>query len=110
MMYFGFHMYALQGMYENDFTGLTFANTNPSLPRITGEEILVDHYQITVSRSKWWNLSVLFLMAVGYRVIFYVLIRINETYVPLARAYFYRKFHSFRRNNNATTTSISPEE
>ncbi|KAL2643418.1 hypothetical protein R1flu_011005 [Riccia fluitans] len=109
MLYFGFHMYALQGMYQNDFRGLTFENVNPSLPRITGEDILAYNYQITVSRSKWYNLAVLFSMGIGYRILFYILCRLNEILMPLIRAYIARKLYTHRKNVNSTTTSISPE-
>ncbi|KAI5058548.1 hypothetical protein GOP47_0026718 [Adiantum capillus-veneris] len=78
MSYLSFHMYALQGMYQNDFLGLSFQPSTIPAPRIPGRFILKKMYQIDLSRSKWWNLSVLLTMIVGYRFLFLVMIKLSE--------------------------------
>lgn len=69
-------------MYENDFIGSSFSGATPGAGEISGETIMTNMYQITTSRSKWWNLAILFTMAVGYRVIFLSLIKLLEIMSP----------------------------
>lgn len=69
-------------MAENDFEGLTFENYIKSWPRITGEDVLQNVLQVTTSRSKWWNLAILFLMVLAYRVIFFATIKFAEYMQP----------------------------
>ncbi|KAL2607799.1 hypothetical protein R1flu_026372 [Riccia fluitans] len=109
MFYMAFHPYAFQGMLENDFTGLTFENINgPTFPRVDSYYILRQLYQVTVSRSKWWNLAILLFMAVGYRTIFYLLIRFHETLLPSIRAWIAIKLYS-RKRAIEDVRSSSPE-
>lgn len=82
MFYVSFHTYFLQGMSENDFLGLTFENYLKGWPRITGEQVLTDILQVTVSRNKWWNLGILFLMVFAYRVIFFATVKFSERLQP----------------------------
>ncbi|MCO5572772.1 hypothetical protein L7F22_026531 [Adiantum nelumboides] len=70
----------IQGMYQNDFLGLTFQPSTVPAPRIPGHFILRKMYQIDLSRSKWWNLSVLLAMIVGYRFLFLVMIKVSEIF------------------------------
>ncbi|KAH7315358.1 hypothetical protein KP509_21G046300 [Ceratopteris richardii] len=78
MSFLSFHMYALQGMYQNDFLGVNFQSTTLPGPSIPGRFILKNMYQIDLSRSKWWDLFVLIAMVVGYRLLFVVMIKLSE--------------------------------
>ncbi|CAM6104027.1 unnamed protein product [Calypogeia fissa] len=111
MFYVGFHMYALQGEYQNDFLGLTFSNVSPSLPPLTGEYILKNTYQIDLSRNKWWNLLVLFTMSILYRLIFYTLIRFSESVMPAIRAYIATRMYAWHLKSCGVpiNNSVSPE-
>ncbi|KAL3675467.1 hypothetical protein R1sor_025415 [Riccia sorocarpa] len=111
MFYIAFHPYAFQGMLENDFTGLTFENINgPTFPRVESDYILRELYQVTVSRSKWWNWTILLLMAVGYRTIFYLLIRFSESLLPSIRAWIAMKFRSRRRTAETSKITVRDQE
>ncbi|KAJ7975503.1 ABC transporter G family member 11 [Quillaja saponaria] len=70
MSYISLHFWSLQGQYQNDLEGLLFDNQTPGLSKIPGEYILENVFQITVTRSKWIDLSVLFSMIIIYRIIF----------------------------------------
>lgn len=111
MFFVGFHMYALQGEYQNDFLGLSFANVTPDLPRLRGEDILRYTYQIDLSRNKWWNLGVIFFMSVGYRTIFYALIRFSESVMPAIRAFIARRMYAWHLKSCGVPvhSSVSPE-
>jgi hypothetical protein len=81
----------LQGQYQNDLKGLEFDNQSPDLPKIPGEYILENVFQIDVNRSKWIDLSVLFCMIIVYRLIFFIMIKISEDVTPWVRGFIARR-------------------
>ncbi|CAM6007009.1 unnamed protein product [Sphagnum balticum] len=89
MSYIGFHMYALQGMYQNDFLGVTFdnfvLNGIPTGPPITGEYVVKQVYEIDTKRSRWEDLAVVLGMVIGYRLIFFLTIKFTEDIGPILR-------------------------
>ncbi|KAJ3680325.1 hypothetical protein LUZ60_016603 [Juncus effusus] len=91
MSYISFHYWALQGQYQNDLMGLVFDNQTPDLPKIPGQYILENVFQIDLNRSKWWDLCALFGMIFIYRFLFFVMIKINEDVTPWVRAYIARR-------------------
>ncbi|KAI5674497.1 hypothetical protein M9H77_14861 [Catharanthus roseus] len=104
MSYISFHFWALQGQYQNDLKGLVFDNQTPDLPKIPGEYILENVFQIDVKRSKWVDLSVLFSMIVTYRIIFLIMIKVNEDVTPWIRGYIARRRMQQKKNGNQNTT------
>ncbi|XP_052110613.1 ABC transporter G family member 11-like isoform X2 [Arachis duranensis] len=91
MSYISFHFWSLQGQYQNDLRGLLFDNQSPDLPKIPGEYILENVFQINVNRSKWIDLGVIFSMILVYRIIFFVMIKVNEDVTPWVRGYVARR-------------------
>ncbi|KAJ8769518.1 hypothetical protein K2173_005121 [Erythroxylum novogranatense] len=84
MYYIAFHKYSNQGFYKNEFQGLTFPNNQAGgSPRITGEEILRNIWQVEMGYSKWIDLAVLLGMVVFYRIIFLGIIKIAEKVKPI---------------------------
>lgn len=66
----------VQGLLENEYSGTSFAvgqvRTIPSVQALRGS------YPISSSlNAKWENLLYLFLMAVAYRIILFILIRLR---------------------------------
>ncbi|RDX74000.1 ABC transporter G family member 11, partial [Mucuna pruriens] len=107
MSYISFHFWALQGQYQNDLRGLIFDNQTPDLPKIPGEYILEKVFQIDVNRSKWINLSVIFSMIVIYRIIFFIMIKINEDVTPWVRGYLARR--RMQQKSGTQNTTIAPD-
>ncbi|XP_027358616.1 ABC transporter G family member 11 [Abrus precatorius] len=107
MSYISFHFWALQGQYQNDLRGLVFDNQTPDLPRIPGEYILEKVFQIDVNRSKWIDLSVIFSMIVIYRIIFFIMIKINEDVTPWVRGYIARR--RMQQKSGTQNTTIAPD-
>jgi len=72
----------VQGMYQNDFLGLTFQNSimngKPVGPPITGLYIVQNLYEIQTSWSKWIDLAIVFGMVIGYRITFFLMIKFKE--------------------------------
>lgn len=98
-------MYDSQGQYQNDLIGLMFDNESPDLPKIPGEYILEYIFQIDINRSKWIDLCVLFAMIIIYRIIFFIMIKVNEDVTPWIRGYIARRRIQRRDANQNTTVS-----
>ncbi|KAI3837187.1 hypothetical protein MKX03_010752 [Papaver bracteatum] len=73
MSYIAFHTYAVQGLLENEYVGISFPLGQ--VRTISGLQAIRSAYNISPDgNAKWGNLLVLFLMAVGYRVILFILL------------------------------------
>ncbi|KEH26658.1 putative sulfate-transporting ATPase [Medicago truncatula] len=107
MSYISFHYWALQGQYQNDLRGLLFDGETPDMPKIAGEYILEYVFQITVTRSKWIDLSVILSMIIIYRIIFFVMIKVNEDVTPWVRGYLARR--RIQQKSGAQNTTIAPD-
>lgn len=71
--YIAFHTYSIQGLLENEYIGTSFAVGQ--VRTISGYQALSSTYHISPdNNAKWENLLVLFLMAVGYRILVLVLL------------------------------------
>lgn len=89
LYHIAFHKYAYQGLYKNEFEGLMLpvssSDETGKLNLVSGEEILMEVWQVEMGYSKWTNLWVLFGMVVVYRVILFVVLKTTETFKPLLR-------------------------
>ncbi|MBA0622869.1 hypothetical protein Godav_008372 [Gossypium davidsonii] len=73
LSYIAFHTYSIQGLLENEYLGVNFAIGQ--VRNISGFQALHSAYDISPrSNAKWENVLVLFLMAVGYRILVFVLL------------------------------------
>lgn len=102
-----------QGMYQNDFLGLTFSsfilNGKSTGAPISGEYVVEQLYQIETSRSKWEDLAVVFGMVIGYRVIFFVMIKFSENFGPKLRSKFINPLVAyFTSRSPAVKNTIRP--
>lgn len=86
MYYIAFHKYAYQGMFKNEFEGLTFPNQAGGPRTIPGEQILRDRWQVEMGVSKWVDLAILLGMVVLYRILFLVIIKTTEKIKPIITA------------------------
>ncbi|KAB2630225.1 ABC transporter G family member 11 [Pyrus ussuriensis x Pyrus communis] len=108
MSYISFHFWALQGQYQNDLSGLLFDNDTPDhLPKIPGEYILENVFQINTARSKWIDLSVILSMTVVYRIIFFIMIKFSEDVTPWIRGCMARR--RMQQKNGNQNTTIAPD-
>ncbi|KAJ7981037.1 ABC transporter G family member 3 [Quillaja saponaria] len=96
LSYIAFHTYSLQGLLENEYLGTSFAVGQ--VRTISGFQALQSTYNISSAySSKWENLLVLFLMAVGYGILVFILLQFclgRKTPLP----------KSFQFNRNTKTT------
>ncbi|ESR37741.1 hypothetical protein CICLE_v10027904mg [Citrus x clementina] len=71
--YVAFHTYSIKGLLENEYLGTSFPVGQ--VRTISGYQALQSAYDISSkSNSKWGNLLVLVLMAIGYRLLLFVLL------------------------------------
>ncbi|KAI5592908.1 hypothetical protein BDE02_04G183500 [Populus trichocarpa] len=71
--YIAFHTYSIQGLLENEYLRTSFAVGQ--VRTISGLQALRSAYDTSPDRnSKWENLLVLFLMAIGYRILVFVVL------------------------------------
>lgn len=101
--------WVLQGMYQNEFLGVTFNSLFPGF-HVTGDKVIVENYQINIQRNKWWDLGILASMVVIYRVIFFLCIKMNEDVQPFIRLLIARYSSKYlARKKSALQKSIRPE-
>ncbi|KAK0605670.1 hypothetical protein LWI29_029446 [Acer saccharum] len=92
--YVAFHTYSIQGLLENEYLGTSFAVGQ--VRTISGFQALRSAYDISLeSNSKWENLLVLFLMAVGYRLVLFVLL-----FIRVKKNTFMHKLFRFHHDTN----------
>lgn len=85
--YISFHKYAYQGLFKNEFQGLTFTSNEVGRPMmINGEDILRQLWQMEMNYSKWVDLTILVGMAVVYRIMFLIIIKSFEKVKPIVAA------------------------
>nr|XP_043611040.1 ABC transporter G family member 3-like [Erigeron canadensis] len=73
--YIAFHTYSIQGLLENEYDGTSFAVGQ--VRTISGYQALHNVYDVSPDAySKWKNLLILSLMALGYRVLIFLLLHL----------------------------------
>lgn len=85
MYYISFHRYALEGLYKNEFKGLTFPAYPGGPATIDGETLLKSVLHVEMGYSKWIDLGILFGMVVVYRIMFFCIIKTKEKIGPIVR-------------------------
>ncbi|XP_057722528.1 ABC transporter G family member 15-like [Arachis stenosperma] len=78
MSYISYIAWSIEGQYKNDFVGLEFEPLIPGDRKIKGEVILKEILGIQTDYSKWWDVGVLVLLLISYRVLFYFALKHRE--------------------------------
>ncbi|XP_026391162.1 ABC transporter G family member 11-like isoform X2 [Papaver somniferum] len=101
MYYIAFHRYAIEGLYKNEFKGLSFPRSQgEGSSTITGEEIIEKIWQMPMSYSKWIDLYILFGMVVLYRLMFFVVIKTSEKIKPILRSFSVAHYKPTKQSNH----------
>ncbi|KAB5516058.1 hypothetical protein DKX38_026706 [Salix brachista] len=91
LYYIAFHRYAYQGLFKNEFEGLTFPAAQVlqggggGAAYIKGEEILRNIWQVEMGYSKWMDLAMLFAMVAFYRLMLLIVLETVEKFKPVIR-------------------------
>ncbi|KAI3873926.1 hypothetical protein MKW98_001575 [Papaver atlanticum] len=103
MYYIGFQRYAIEGLYKNEFEGLSFPrNQGSSSSTITGVEILETVWQMPTGYSKWIDMVIMFGMVVLYRLMFFSIIKISEKIKPILQTFLVAQHKQTKQSNNGT--------
>ncbi|GMH14615.1 hypothetical protein Nepgr_016456 [Nepenthes gracilis] len=87
MYYISFHKYGFQGLFKNEYEGLTFPNNQVGGPAtISGENILRSLWEVEMGYSKWVDLAIVIGMVVIYRFIFFGIIKALEKLKPMIKS------------------------
>lgn len=113
----------MQGAYKNDFLGLEFEPLVPGEPKLTGEFIVTNVFGVPLDHSKWWDLSVIFLILLVYRILFFVVLKFKERASPIVKDLYskrtlqklekrpsFRKMPSFASKRHQPLHSLSSQE
>ncbi|KAK9057797.1 hypothetical protein SSX86_022635 [Deinandra increscens subsp. villosa] len=97
MSYIAFHTFAIQGILENEYSGISF--TVGDVRAVSGYEALQNVYDVSPNdHSKWKHLMILSLMALGYRVLVFLLLQIRVK----EKSYFFGFLHCKGKINDRT--------
>ncbi|XP_071699025.1 ABC transporter G family member 1-like [Rutidosis leptorrhynchoides] len=79
MYYVGFHKYAYQGLFKNEFEGVVYVYSEAGVRKmVDGGYILREKWQVEMGYSKWIDLVIILEMVVISRALFWVIIMIVE--------------------------------
>lgn len=81
--YLSYGSWAIQGAYKNDLLGLEFDPLIPGEPKLKGDVIITTMFGIQLDHSKWWDLSAIFIILIGYRLIFFAILKFKERASPV---------------------------
>lgn len=77
-------MVILQGLFKNDFLGLTFKNIvvngQPAGPDLSGTYVVEELYGMRNHNGRWINLLISVVMLIIYRLLFLFFIKLNEKF------------------------------
>ncbi|KAL1366343.1 hypothetical protein HN51_014182 [Arachis hypogaea] len=86
LYYVSFQKYGLQGLFKNEFEGLTFMmgqdGGGKNNINISGGEILIKTWHVEMGHSKWVDLGIFFVMIVVYRMLFLAITKSKEKLRP----------------------------
>ncbi|KAF2312079.1 hypothetical protein GH714_027991 [Hevea brasiliensis] len=107
--YINYGAWGLQGGYKNDFLGLEFEPLLPGEPKLSGEFIVTNVFGVPLDHSSG-DLSVIFLILICYRVLFFVVLKFKERASPIVKDLYSKrtlqkleKRPSFRKMPSAST-------
>ncbi|KAM0823819.1 hypothetical protein ACQ4PT_070605 [Festuca glaucescens] len=84
--YISYHKYTTQALYKNEFLSLVFENIGGAGGfNISGQHILKNNLQVEMGHSKWVDLAILLGMAIIYRVLFLLIIKVSEIAKPMIK-------------------------
>ncbi|KAL7591402.1 hypothetical protein Lser_V15G34260 [Lactuca serriola] len=84
LYYVGFHKYAYQGLFKNEFEGVQYVYSEAGVEKVVdGGYILRDTWQVEMAYSKWVDLVIILAMVVISRFLFFVIIKIVENVKPV---------------------------
>lgn len=76
--YMSFVSWALQGQYKNDMLGLEFGSITPGGLTMSGDQVIQRVYGFSLDHSKWFDLSMIYILLVSYKFTFLLILKSKE--------------------------------
>ncbi|XP_047255103.1 ABC transporter G family member 12 isoform X3 [Capsicum annuum] len=75
----------MKGAYKNDLIGLEFDPVMPDdqMKKMKGEVLISSVLGFSVKHSKWWDLGVVIVILISYRLAFYIILKLKERALPV---------------------------
>ncbi|KAL0342841.1 UNVERIFIED_CONTAM: ABC transporter G family member 15 [Sesamum calycinum] len=109
--YINYMAWALQGAYKNDMIGIVFENPQAGQPPLQGEVVLTSLLGISLSHSKWWDLAAVAANLVVYRLLFFSMLKLKETALPMYRTYYSKRtLHHLKQRASFRKTPPFPSK
>ncbi|XP_057954679.1 ABC transporter G family member 15-like [Malania oleifera] len=83
--YINYLAWALQGAHKNNLIGLEFDPLVPGEPKVKGDVIITTMFGVKLNHSKWWDLSVVVISFISYRILFLAILKFKEGVLPWFR-------------------------
>ncbi|CAL5426090.1 unnamed protein product [Camellia sinensis] len=111
MSYINYMAWALQGEYKNDMIGLEFDPLQPGDPKLKGKVIINTVLGISLDHSKWWDLTVVIVILIVYRLLFFTILKFKERASPVCRTiYTKRTLHHLSKRPSFRKTPPFPSQ
>ncbi|XP_028081895.1 ABC transporter G family member 12-like [Camellia sinensis] len=111
MSYINYMAWALQGEYKNDMIGLEFDPLQPGDPKLKGKVIINTVLGISLDHSKWWDLTVVIVILIVYRLLFFTILKFKERASPVFRTiYTKRTLHHLIKRPSFRKTPPFPSQ
>ncbi|PVH34844.1 hypothetical protein PAHAL_7G043900 [Panicum hallii] len=85
MYFISYHKYGMQGLYKNEFVGLTFGDQMNRNGLLMGGDHVLKKLQVEMGYSKWVDLAILCAMVIIYRATFLAMIKLTEMRGPIIK-------------------------
>ncbi|XP_028758819.1 ABC transporter G family member 12-like [Neltuma alba] len=89
--YLSYGAWAIQGAYKNDLLGLEFEPMILGDPKLRGDYIITHMLGMGLNHSMWWDLGALYIILIGYRILFFIVLKFKERASPL-----FKRLHAKR--------------
>lgn len=112
-----------QGAFKNDMIGLEFDSSIPNDPKLKGEVILTTMLGVNLDHSKWWDLFAVIVILMGYRFLFFAILKFREKASPFFKMLYtertlqhlkqrpsFRKMPFFASKRHQVLHSLSSQE
>ncbi|KAH6812976.1 ABC-2 type transporter family protein [Perilla frutescens var. frutescens] len=106
--YMNYMAWALQGAYKNDMIGLEFDPPEAGQPKLKGSVVLTTLLGIPLRHSKWWDLAMVALILLVYRLVFFSILKFKERAIPMFHSYYTKRtLHHLRQRPSFRHTPSS---
>ncbi|KAK4492356.1 hypothetical protein RD792_003160 [Penstemon davidsonii] len=111
VLYINYMYWALQGGLKNDIIGIEFEPLETGQLKLKGEEVLTLIFGFSLNHSKWWDLAVILVILIAYRVLFFFILKFKERAMPIWRTFYAKRtIHHMKQRPSFRLTPPFPSK